>query len=259
MNRSQDRHSGSAVAVPVSLPFNHPLLELYIPVAKSLSPAAERTAALMVESAPGQGLDIDTNRDYFSSLPMDRMLNRANQRSLAAAAHGIEKAHAMAMAQTELLDRADDLASGLEELEEDVVDAAGVQLKRADAPELLNQAQAAAIRSEARHDYEHRKVGAPGAAAWIVVACISLFESVGVYAFMVNLSDFKSLAVLVALTGLLVLTNHLSTQWVGEALRAYRQKRRTRLHAHTAAYGLSHSAIQHPTRRKSDEHHVPNN
>lgn len=251
MNQQQGR-SGSAVAVPVSLPLSHPLLERYIPVAKSLTPAAEKTAAVMVEAAPFQGLDLDENQTYFSSLPMDRMLNRANERSIDAAKPAVEEAHGMAMNQIDVLDRAEASLIALENLEEEVVDADGVLLRRLDAPRLLDAAQAAAARAEASQDYEHRQTGKPGFKAWIVVLFISLFEAAGVYAFMVNLADYRSLLVFVALLGLLISINHLATEWAGHVLRSYLQLRRARTHAHTAAYAISRSSTQQPRRRSNE-------
>lgn len=258
MNQQQGR-SGSALAVPVSLPLNHPLLERYIPVAKSLTPAAEKTAAMMVEAAPFQGLDVDENSTYFSSLPMDRMLNRANDRSIEAAKPVVEKAHEMAMSQIETLDSAEANLAALENLEEEVVDADGILLRRRDAPGLLDAAQAAATRAEASQDYEHLQTGKPGFKAWIVVLFISLFEAAGVYAFMVNLADYRSLLVFVALLGLLISINHLATEWAGHVLRSYLQLSRARAHAHTAAYAISRSTAQQQPRRRSNESLITSN
>lgn len=251
MNRQQGR-SGSAVAVPVSLPLSHPLLERYIPVAKSLTYEAEKTAAVMVEAAPFQGLDVNENQTYFSSLPMDRMLNRANERSIDAAKPVVEEAHGMAMNQIDVLDRAEASLIALEDLEEEVVDANGVLLRRLDAPLLLDAAQAAATRAEASQDYEHRRTGKPGVKGWLVVLFISLFEAAGVYAFMVNLADYRSLLVFVALLGLLICINHLATEWAGHALRSYLQLHQARAHAHTAAYAISRSSAQQPRRRSNE-------
>lgn len=241
MNDSTNRFAGTAMAVPVSLPPNHPLFEVYVPVAKSLTPAAEATAAIMVEAAPGQGLDAGMNQEFFSSLPMDRMLNRANEYSLATAFPIVAGAHSLAMDQTGLLDGVESSLQLLENLEEQVIEVAGTCTTRKEAMALLDQAQTAATRAEARGDYEHLHSGNPGVMGWIVVVLISLLETLGVYAFMINLADFKSLTILVTLAGLLIIVNHLGTQWVGHALRDYRHKLQTRERAHTAGYALLHT------------------
>lgn len=239
-----DNRHGQSVATRNSLPFTHPLHQEYEAVARSLTPSAEPTAAMMIEAAPGGGLDLDLNQEYFSTLPLDRMLNRANSCAIAAAKPSIEEAHALTMEQQDVLHEVEANVIALEELEIEVVEVSGQEITRADVIPLLEAAQDAASRSEARGDYEHTRTSKPGAAGWFVVGLISLLETFSVYAFMVNLADYLSLITLIALAGILMLVNHLGAKLSGAVLSNYLERYRLRRQAHTAGHAIIRTAIK---------------
>jgi hypothetical protein len=243
-NSKLDNRDLHSLATQNSLAFNHPLYQEYEAVARSLTPSAEPTAAMMIEAAPEEGLNQVLNQEFFSTLPLDRMLNRANSRAIAAAKPSIEAAHALTMEQQGVLDDVEGNVTVLEELEAEIIEISGQEITRADVIPLLDAAQGAASRSEARGDYEHTRTGKPGAVGWFVVGLVSLLETFGVYAFMVNLADYLSLMTLIALAGILVLVNHLGGQLSGRVLKSYAEKYRLRRQAHTAGHAIIHTAVK---------------